>query len=102
MEDPLPRLKPPPAVEMIMLSRWSGQSACSSSPDPSLWDTVRANDTTMITDEVEAARDTCLSCPVMMKCLIHGIAFGKRDQIWGGLTDEERDDWSARHGLLAV
>ena len=102
MEDPLPRLKPPPAVEMIMLSRWSGQSACSSSPDPSLWDTVRANDTTMITDSVKRAREICLGCPVMLRCLSHAVAFDKRDQIWGGLTDEERDDWSARHDLVAV
>jgi WhiB family redox-sensing transcriptional regulator len=85
---------------MISLAEWSGQAECRRGHAPVLWDTIRVNDHTSMTDEVAEAKDTCIGCPVMLECLIHGIVFEKRDQVWGGLTDEERDAWAAREGLV--
>lgn len=85
---------------MTALAGWVDQAACREGQEPRDWDTIKANNATTITDEVDRARDTCLGCPVMMECLIHSIVFDKRDQVWGGMTDEERDAWAEREGLV--
>lgn len=95
----MPREKPSIRDEMTSLAGWSDRARCRDlRPDD--WDTFRSNDATVITDAVDRARVACLSCPVMMECLIHGIVFEKKDQVWGGMTDEERDAWAAREGLV--
>lgn len=93
-------MKPSIRDEMTELAAWSGRAHCRNDPVPREFDTIRVNEVTLVTDAVDRARNICLSCPVMLKCLNHGIAFEKRDQIWGGLTDEERDAWAAREGLV--
>lgn len=98
----MPRRVPSVKDEMTALAEWVDQSACREGHKPRDWDTVRANQVTVVTEAVDRARDTCLSCPVMMECLIHGIVFEKRDQVWGGMTDEERDAWAEREGLVGA
>lgn len=96
----MPRTKPSIRDEMTSLAGWSGQARCRTGRDPKQWDTIRANDHTIVTADVDRAKETCLSCPVMMDCLIHSIVYEKRDQVWGGMTDEERDAWAEREGLV--
>lgn len=85
---------------MTALAEWVNEAACKEGEDPRRWDTTRVNQATLVDADVERARATCLACPVMMDCLLHGVVFEKRDQIWGGLTDEERDVWALREGLV--
>jgi enoyl-[acyl-carrier-protein] reductase (NADH) len=85
---------------MTALAGWVDRAACKEGQDPRRWDTIKANNATTITDDVDRARATCLDCPVMMECLIHSIVFDKKDQVWGGMTDEERDAWAEREGLV--
>jgi WhiB family redox-sensing transcriptional regulator len=93
-------VKPSIRDEMSSLSEWSGRAACRSGHPPVLWDTIRVNDSTSMTPAVAEAKETCIGCPVMLECLIHGIVFEKTDQVWGGLTDEERVAWAEREGLV--
>ena len=95
----MPRVKPSIHDEMTSLAGWSDQAACRTRR-PADWDTVKVNNATSVTEDVERAKDVCVSCPVMMDCLVHGIVFEKTDQVWGGLTDEERDAWATREGLV--
>lgn len=85
---------------MTALAGWVDRAACREGYAPKDWDTVKANNATTITEAVDRAKETCLSCPVMMECLIHSVVFEKRDQVWGGMTDEERDAWGIREGLV--
>lgn len=39
-----------------------------------------------------AAKRVCGSCPVRQQCLDHAISFPERAGVWGGLTEEERDE----------
>lgn len=94
----MPRLRPSIKDEMLSLAEWSGRSLCKNR-EPGDWDTVRHNQATVITEAVDRARATCLECPVMMECLLHGVVFEKKDQVWGGMTDEEREEWALREGL---
>ena len=95
----MPRLRPSVKSEMTALAGWVDQAACKDR-DPKDWDTTRVNQVTLINEAVDRARDTCLSCPVMMDCLLHGVVFDKKDQVWGGMTDEERAEWADREGLV--
>lgn len=90
----MPRLRPSVKDEMTALAGWVDQAACKDR-EPTDWDTIRVNNATQVTVAVERAKDTCLSCPVMMNCLIHSIVYDKRDQVWGGMTDEERMEWAS-------
>lgn len=39
---------------------------------------------------IEAARETCLYCPVRLACLTDALSRGERFGVWGGLTSDER------------
>lgn len=98
----MPRFKPSIRDEMASLAQWSELALCRRGHTPGDWDTIKVNKNTFVDDKVRAAKESCLSCPVMMDCLIHGIVFEKEDQIWGGLTDEERARWAAQNGMVAA
>ena len=65
---------------------------------------------TKITEDTGRARAICLECPVMTRCLEHAIRFDVREQVMGGMVDEERDVWALAnaadlipaHRLLAI
>lgn len=95
----MPRKVPSVRDEMTALAEWVDRAACKER-DPKDWDTIKANNATTVTEAVDRAREACLSCPVMMECLIHSIVFDKQDQVWGGMTDEERQAWAEREGLV--
>jgi WhiB family transcriptional regulator, redox-sensing transcriptional regulator len=88
----VPRSKPD-VPEMLAIRSWMEGAACRGE-DPRMFDTVKKNQHTVITEANADAKDICVSCcPVMMSCLRHAVQYGIKDGIWGGLTEEERDDW---------
>lgn len=44
----------------------------------------------------DRAKAICQSCPVLEPCRRHALAAREPYGIWGGLTEEERRDWSTR------
>lgn len=82
--------------QMTDQAQWAKDAACKDD-DPKLFDTIRNGKLTVIDDDVEAARDTCADCPVMLRCLENAIRFGAADGVWGGMVDEERRAWALLH-----
>lgn len=39
---------------------------------------------------IEAAKENCRTCPVLIECLEDSLARGEQWGVWGGLTTEER------------
>lgn len=98
----MPRPKPQEFVsEQRAQAEWSGRARCRNL-DPSLFDTKLVNKQTGMTDEVLRAKEYCLSCPVMMSCLEHAVAYDIRTDVWGGMVVEERDAWAARQDELVA
>lgn len=87
--------------EMNELSEWSSRAECQHY-DPVLWDTRIVNHETEITSDTERAREICVGCPVMMRCLLHAVCYNITTGIYGGLTPEERYDWASREGLTTL
>ena len=54
---------------------WKLEGICNS--DPELWFSEDEH-------EIEKAKDTCLDCPVMQKCLIYALERDEKYGIWGG------------------
>lgn len=93
----MPRPKPKDFMAaMADQDGWADQGACVQD-DASLFDTVRMNRETLITDEVQVALDICTDCPVMMACLEHAVRFDMRDGVWGGMVYEDRLWWAWRN-----
>lgn len=44
----------------------------------------------MSKNEVDAARQFCVDCPVIKDCLVSALQNDERFGIWGGFTAEER------------
>ena len=38
-----------------------------------------------------AAKAICASCPVMMQCAAHALAVREPYDVWGGLSEDDRD-----------
>lgn len=86
--------------------QWLPRAGCRNR-DPRMFDTVvtrkhrEAADqepSTVIDENVEAAREVCASCPVMMNCLTFAVAEEMPSGVWGGLVVEERTAWAIRNG----
>jgi WhiB family redox-sensing transcriptional regulator len=41
---------------------------------------------------INAAKAVCATCPVLQKCRSHALASNEAFGIWGGLTEEERQE----------
>ncbi|MEN1976880.1 WhiB family transcriptional regulator [Cellulomonas sp. P4] len=46
----------------------------------------------------EAAKAVCATCPLTRGCLAHALTHAEWGT-WGGMTEDERADLQARHGL---
>lgn len=96
----MPRSKPPIMTQMAELAEWSPQAACRGE-EPRKFDTEQGGGQTLITLDTEEAMDICAVCPVMLSCLHYAIKYGETEGIWGGLTPEDRNEYSAREALVA-
>lgn len=45
---------------------------------------------------VASAKDVCAACPVMAQCRAHALAVREPYGIWGGLSEEDREEIWAR------
>ncbi|GAA4396520.1 WhiB family transcriptional regulator [Fodinibacter luteus] len=48
-----------------------------------------------------AAKEICLSCPVLQQCRSHALAVREPYGVWGGLTEDERESYYARGRHIA-
>jgi len=48
-----------------------------------------------------AAKEICMNCPVQMPCADHALRVREPYGVWGGMTEEEREEHHARQKALA-
>lgn len=48
-----------------------------------------------------AAKEICLNCPVQIPCAEHALKVREPYGVWGGMTEEEREEHHARQKALA-
>ena len=50
-----------------------------------------------------AAKEVCMRCPVRAECATHALAVREPYGVWGGLTEDEREEMMgrSRHRLLS-
>jgi WhiB family redox-sensing transcriptional regulator len=48
-----------------------------------------------------AAKEICMNCPVQMTCADHALRVREPYGVWGGMTEEEREEHHARQKALA-
>jgi WhiB family redox-sensing transcriptional regulator len=53
------------------------------------------------TSREEAAKEVCLHCPVCKPCREHALRVHEPYGVWGGMTEEERDEYYAREKASA-
>ncbi|MFZ3567506.1 WhiB family transcriptional regulator [Streptomyces sp. BH097] len=68
---------------------WLDRAACVEE-DPDLFFPVGT--TGPAVDDVEAAKEVCRRCPVIMDCLRWAVATGQTTGVWGGTSESERAD----------
>jgi WhiB family redox-sensing transcriptional regulator len=51
-----------------------------------------------------SAKEVCMRCPVRAECAAHALAVREPYGVWGGLTEDEREELMgrARHRLVPV
>ncbi len=96
----MPRPKPAFEEEIEDLLEWGSDARCQQYR-PEMFDTRRRNQHTELSADNERAKEVCLACPVMLRCLEHAVRYRRTGAIWGSLSDEERDEWAAREMAVA-
>jgi WhiB family redox-sensing transcriptional regulator len=48
-----------------------------------------------------AAKEICMNCPVQIPCADHALKVREPYGVWGGMTEEEREEHHARQKALA-
>ncbi|MFG1808849.1 WhiB family transcriptional regulator [Streptomyces sp. NPDC049040] len=50
-----------------------------------------------------AAKEVCMRCPVRAECATHALAVREPYGVWGGLTEDEREEMlgRSRHRMLS-
>ena len=51
-----------------------------------------------------SAKEVCMRCPVRAECATHALAVREPYGVWGGLTEDEREEMMgrSRHRLLTM
>ncbi|MHC5260775.1 WhiB family transcriptional regulator [Streptomyces sp. UC4497] len=66
---------------------WLDSAACADE-DPDVFFPVGTTGPAM--DDVEAAKEVCRRCPVIMECLRWAVATEQTTGVWGGTSEGER------------
>ena len=77
-------------------TNWANQARCRGHENPNLWFPVSQSDHTQIAE----AKAECRKCPVTTDCEAYAKAH-KPAGIWGGLTEDERDQAAADQQRIA-
>jgi WhiB family redox-sensing transcriptional regulator len=72
--------------------QWRLEAGCAGSPDPDMFFPDRNS------SAVEALA-ICERCPVDLMCRAYAIEHQERDGIWGGLTEDQREQLLAASGV---
>ena len=48
-----------------------------------------------------AAKEVCVSCPVLQQCRTHALTVREPYGVWGGLTEDERESYYTRERHIA-
>ena len=48
-----------------------------------------------------AAKEICLNCPVQIPCVEHALRVREPYGVWGGMTEDEREEYYAKQKILA-
>ncbi|HEY3870835.1 MAG TPA: WhiB family transcriptional regulator [Actinocrinis sp.] len=48
----------------------------------------------------EAAKEICMNCPVRISCADHALKVREPYGVWGGMTEDEREEQHVRHKAL--
>ena len=75
---------------------WRGRSACRDS-DPDVFFPIGTTGPAL--EQIETARRICTACLVTEECLEFALATNQEAGIWGGTTEEVRDDHGTRVSL---
>ena len=67
---------------------WRHHAACRGTPDPDIFFPI--GNTGPALEQIEAAKEICLPCPVRMECLEWAIETRQDSGVWGGLSEDER------------
>lgn len=67
---------------------WRHLAACAGSPDPDIFFPV--GNTGPALDQIEAAKEICIPCPVRNECLEWALSTRQDAGVWGGLSEDER------------
>jgi WhiB family redox-sensing transcriptional regulator len=76
-----------PTVRFLARGDWRLRAACQS-VDPDLFFPISASGRSL--EQVTAAKAICAACPVRRECLAFALITGQAHGVWGGLTQEER------------
>lgn len=69
---------------MFHRSEWTAYAVCARDGAPSMFPDASAK------GDVQAAKEECMRCPVLLECLSSALDRGEQHGVWGGLTTEER------------
>jgi WhiB family redox-sensing transcriptional regulator len=67
--------------------RWRNAASCRS-VDPDLFFPVGT--TGMALDQIAAAKEVCMTCPVKQPCLEFALVSNQDSGVWGGTSEDER------------
>lgn len=70
---------------------WQLQGACRGE-DPSLFFHPEGERGALREERIQAARSICASCPVRAMCAEHALAVREPYGIWGGLSEDDREE----------
>jgi WhiB family redox-sensing transcriptional regulator len=74
---------------------WQLQAACRGA-DPDLFFHPEAERGPSRRNRDAAAKAVCATCPVVAACIAHALAVREPYGVWGGLTEDEREEIYAR------
>lgn len=95
----MPRPKPP--IGGLLMGTWLKDAACAGMAGvfdtTKKWDKELGRRATVTDSCVEFAREVCIECPVMLRCLKDVLAMEEQPEgIWAGMTQEEREEYKNR------
>lgn len=71
------------------LTTLNTHGACVGAEHPDWWFAERGR------DDTESAKRVCDACPVRQECCEYALAHGDEQGVWGGLSEDERDEMRA-------
>jgi WhiB family redox-sensing transcriptional regulator len=72
-------------------TQWRTRALCAEIPEPDLFFPDRS-------EPADEALAVCDYCPVILACRAYALRHGIREGVWGGLTEQDRDQLRSAYG----